>query len=158
MPMWLLGMVFAVTGVPFLWIARRVFARDADMARWPRVPGRVIASAVSASQAQYRHEDGHDYAYTAYRPVVRYAYTVDGAALEGESIARSIDGFTMDESAARRLADKYPLNREVMVLHDPQDAKKAHLEIMRSTGAVILLAFGCIWLALGTLLLVLAVV
>jgi hypothetical protein len=54
--------------------------------------------------------------------------------------------------AGSRLVDKYPANCQVMVLYDPTDPTKAHLEVKRSTGAVILLAFGCLWLAIGTLL------
>ncbi len=158
MPMWVLGCVFALVGLPFLWLARRVFSRDRAIADWPRAPGVVLSSHVNKTRQKYRDKNGHDYDYTAHQPSVRYRYTVDGQVLEGESIARSLDGFTMDERAARGIVDRYPADREVRVLYDPSDPKKAHLEVKRSTGAVILLAFGCLWLAIGTLLLALSFV
>lgn len=156
MPMWVLGCVFALVGVPFVGIARYVFARDRKIAGWPRAPGVVVGSHVGKTREKYKDRDGHYYDYTAYRPSVRYTYTVEGKVFEGESISRSLDGFTMGERAARALVDKYPANREVMVLYDPSDPKTAHLEVRRSTGGVILFAFGCLWLALGTLLLALS--
>ena len=158
MPMWALGCVFALVGVPFVWIASRVFARDRTIAGWPRAPGVVAGSHVNATREKRRDKSGHCYDYTAYRPMVRYTYTVEGKVLEGESIARSLDGFTMGQRAAQALIDKYPANREVSVLYDPSDPKAAHLEVRRSTGGVALFAFGCLWLALGTLLLVLSLV
>ena len=72
--------------------------------------------------------------YTAYRPEVRYKYTVGSEVREGESIALSLDGFTMGEGAAQALVDAYPATRAVTVLYDPSDPKKAHLEVRRSTG------------------------
>lgn len=152
MPMWGLGCIFALVGVPFLWIANHVFARDRNIAGWPRAPGVVLGSCVSKSSEKYKDRDGHYRDYTACRPAVRYSYTVEGRTLEGDSIARSLDGFAMDESSARKLVDRYPANREVMVLYDASDPAKAHLEVKRSTGAVILFAFGCVWLAIGALL------
>lgn len=157
MPMWALGCVFALVSVPFLWIVWRVVARDRAIRSWPRAPGVIAASYVETSNEQHRDEDGHYRAYTTHRPHVRYTYSVGGASLEGESVAPSLDGSTVGERAAQAIIDAYPTGRDVMVLYDPSDPKKAHLEVRRSLGAMILLGFGALWLALGALFIALSV-
>jgi len=156
MAMWILGAVFALVGLPFVWIARRSLARARAATGWPRAPGVVISSQVETWKQKRRDEDGYDYDYTAYVPVVHYTYTVGGQVLEGKRIARAVDHFSTDRTTARRYVDAYPPQKEIQVFYDPADPKDAFLEVTRPTGAVILMVFGCVWLAIGALLLALA--
>ena len=156
MPMWLLGGIFTAVGVPMVWLAQRVFDKDRAIARWPRAPGVVTTSRLKSWNQKVRDRNGLYYDQTVYAPVVGYTYTVDGQVLEGEVIARSVEGVAMGQSGAQRVIDRYPEQKQVMVLYNPIDPKNAYLEVRRSTGAVILLLFGCLWFAIGTLLVVLS--
>jgi hypothetical protein len=156
MAMWILGAVFALVGLPFVWIARRAFARDRAEARWPRAPGLVISARLDRWTETSRDQDGYYRDYTWYKPVVRYTYTVGGQVLEGKRIARAIDDVNTDRKTAQRYVDRYPVEKPIMVLYDPGDPAKALLEVRRSIGAVILLVFGCVWIAIGALLIALS--
>jgi len=151
--------VFAVVGIPFLWIARRAFARDRLVARWPRADGVVTSTRLETSNRRYREKNtGLDYYRTMYTPSVSYTYSVNGQPFEGTGIARSIDGMTTTQDTAQAIIDRYPAQKQVAVLHDPADPKVAYLEVGRSTGAVILLVFGWFWIAVGALLVALSFV
>lgn len=150
--MWIVGAVFVLVGLPFLWLARRTFARDAAAAAWPRAPGVILHARVSSSTSTVREKSGASYTRTVYTPIVQYTYVVGSETIEGTSVARSVDGVWMDQSAAQRVVDAYPPDKRVQVLYDPADPKKAHLEVNRSIGAIILLVFGGILAGIGVLL------
>lgn len=44
---WTLGAAFAAVGLPMVWLALRVFARDRAMRDWPRAPGVITSSRVA---------------------------------------------------------------------------------------------------------------
>lgn len=154
MAMWILAAVFATVGLPMVWLAQRVFSRDRAAGAWPRAPGVITSSSLEAIKTKVRDRNGLYYDSTFYRPVVRYTYTVGGRTLEGTRAYRQDDEKT-SEDAAQRSIDAYPAQKHVEVLYDPSDPSVAYLEVRRSTGAVILLAFGCLWLALSALFVVL---
>lgn len=150
--MWILGAVFAVAGLPLIWIARRAFARDRVIASWPRTDGVVTSTRLETSRHRYKESTGLDTYRTMYTPSVSYTYSVNGQSFEGTGIARSIDGMVTTQDSAQAVLDKYPPRKQVSVLYDPADLKVAYLETRRSTGAVILFVFGWFWIALGALL------
>jgi hypothetical protein len=154
----IVGLVFLLTGVPFIWIARRAFARDRAIARWPRAGGVVTNATLDTSKHRLTDKNTglHSYS-TYYTPSVRYTYSVGGQTFEGKNIALSVDGVATTQDAAQRFIDKYAPGTQLAVLYDPTDPKTAYLEVGRSVGGIILFAFGLFWLALGTLLLTLAV-
>ncbi len=156
MAMWILGAVFAVVGLPFVWLARRAFARERVIAAWPQTDGVITSATIKTSRHRYKDQNDNYYYRDGFTPIVRYTYTVDGTTHEGTSIARSLDGLAMDEGAAKKLLEKYAPRRQVRVLYDPADPKTAYLETRRSIGAVILFAFGMLWLGIGALLVVLS--
>jgi Protein of unknown function (DUF3592) len=152
MTMWILGAFFVLVGLPFLEIARRAFKRDRAVTGWPRQPG-VIHSAVLESWVQTsRDKNGFDIQYTVYKPVVRYRYTVDGREYESTRVAQAVDDVATGQAAAQQVIDRYAPGTQVMVLVNPGDPTASWLEVQRSVGAVILLAFGALWIAIGVLL------
>lgn len=152
MTLWMLGATFSLIGVPFVWIAMRVFARDNAAETWPRAPGVVTSSRLESWTQRYR-EDGHDYERTMYKPVIRYTYVVDGKTLESTRVAKSVDDVATGQDAAKHYVDAYPVDKRISVLYDPKDPTSSWLEVHRSIGAIILLAFGCLWMGIGALLL-----
>lgn len=156
--MWILGGVFVLVGLPFLLLARWTFARDAAARAWPQAPGVIVSAHLSESTSTVRPSSGAPYQRKVYTPAVRYTYTVGSETIEGTSIARSIDGVWTDRGPAQQYVDRYAPDTRVQVLYDPADPKKAHLEVRRSIGAIILLGFGCLWAGIGALLIVLGFV
>jgi hypothetical protein len=157
MAKWILAAVFAVVGLPFILIAMRVFARDRVIAGWPTVQGVIASSQMASDQQQYKDDHGYWQYRTVYRPVVSFTYTVDGIEMTGTRIARSIPD-AMDRKPAQRYLDRFPAGTQVAVHYDKADPRTAYLEVgRRSTGAVILLVFGCVLLAIAALFLALAV-
>lgn len=151
MQMWMLGSVFALVGVPMIWLALRTFARDRAIAAWPRAPGVMTSARLDSWMQSYKDRDGYSRRDRVYRPIVQYTYKVDGQTLDGNRIHRDDDAMT-GRGAAQREIDKYSPKQEVMVLYDPKDPKTAYLETRTSIGGVILCAFGGFWIALGGLL------
>jgi hypothetical protein len=155
MALWILGAVFSATGIPMVWLGLHFLGRDRAIARWPSAPGVVISSSIEMARGQGRDKQGFSYTYESYTPVARYTYTVGGQELEGDQIARVVESNT-SRDLVQACVDKYPPGKEVMVLYDPSDPKTAYLETRRSLGAMIILAFGGFWIALGTFVLALA--
>jgi hypothetical protein len=155
MALWILGAVFSATGLPMVWIGLHFMGRDRAIARWPCAPGVMMSSSIEMSRGQGRDKQGFSYTYESYTPVVRYTYRVAGQTLEGDRVAREVIPNT-SRAPVQACIDKYPPGKEVVVRYDPSHPKTAYLEVRRSVGAVILLAFGGFWIALGTLLLALA--
>jgi hypothetical protein len=151
MALWIIGAVFSAVGLPMVWLGLHFLGRDRAIARWPRAPGAVISSSIETSRSQGRDEQGYSYVYDSYMPVVRYTYRVAGRVLEGDQVARVVE-WTTSRAPVQACIDRYPPGKEVMVLYDPSDPKTAYLEARRSVGAVIILAFGGFWIALGTFL------
>lgn len=153
----IVGLAFLVVGAPFIWWARRIFARGRAIASWPRADGMITSSSLIPSTQRVTDQNTGLASYsTYYKPSVHYTYTVAGQTFEGKSIASSYDGLTTTLKAARRIIDKYASGTQVQVLYDPADPKTGHLEPPRSTGAIIILAFGIFWIALGTLVVTLS--
>ncbi|MBX3467428.1 MAG: DUF3592 domain-containing protein [Planctomycetes bacterium] len=155
MALWILSGVFALVGLPMVWLARRTFARDAAARAWPRAFGVITSSSVEQTTRKTRDRHGFYRDHTMCRPVVRFTYTAQGRQLEGTTLSRQSETWTSRAAAEQAIAP-YPPGTEVEVLHDPNDPTIAFLEVHRSIGAVILLAFGGLWLGLAALLLVLA--
>jgi hypothetical protein len=156
--MLILGAAFALVGVPFIWIARRAMARDGRVAHWPRADGVVTSATLHTSTQRYTEKTGLAYDRTMYTPWVCYTYSVNGQRFEGTGISRSIDGILTSRASAQALIDKYVPEKQVSVFYDAADPKVSYLEVGDRVGAMIVLIFGCFWIAVGTLLLVLAIV
>jgi hypothetical protein len=151
----IVGCVFVLVGAPFIWLALRRFRRDGVSARWPRAEGAVTAASLTSSRHRVTDQRTGLHSYqTMYTPKVRYTYRVGDEDLEGTSIALAVDDVAMSETAAKTILERYRTGTQVSVLYDPADPKTAHLEVRRSVGAIILLCFGALWIAIGSLVLV----
>lgn len=151
--MWILGAVFTVVGLPLIWIARRAFANDRMVATWPRTEGVVTSASIEKSTQRITDKNTGLVHYSGvYTPSVRFTYRVNGQPFEGAVISRSGHGMGTTLDAAQACIDKYSPQKQVTVLYDPADPKVAYLEVGRSIGPWILLAFGLVWIAVGVLL------
>ena len=128
--------VFLVT------LANRLLARRASA--WPVVAGRIATSGVEAYQTSANIQPG-----TLFRPVVEYAYTVQGR----EFRSRRIDFGAVvgsSQAIAARTAAAYPVGLQVQVHCDPENPSEAVLQTSAGSTRVFL-AFVIIFLALAYL-------
>lgn len=156
MALWIIAAAFTLLATPFVLIARSVFARDRRIAQWPRAAGVITESGMESGTSRRREQDGTEIVYTSYRANVRYTYTVEGKTLRGDRIER--EPVWTDRHVVQRSLQRYPVGREVEVLYDPDAPTTACLEVNRSTGAVILLSMGCVFLFVALVLATLAVI
>jgi hypothetical protein len=101
-----LGLCLAACGSVLI---RRALGRRVGRTSWPSVEGVILESVVVANR------EGRQ----SFRPVVRYAYAVDGVCYEGHRIA---SGEPVDFAAytrARRVLDAYRPGGTVIVHYDP---------------------------------------
>jgi hypothetical protein len=96
--------------------------RDAEL-RFRAVPAVVLSSRVHAE----RSLDDRDRERFLYRPVVRFAYEVDGRRYESDRYAFD-ETSSSDDAYATRVAQKYPPGRTVTAWIDPDRPEVAILE------------------------------
>lgn len=111
--MTLIGALLALFGTRTL--RRANSARD-----WPKVDGDITAS--------YIHESKGSKGKTMYRPVVKYAYMVEGKPLVGERVRFGAAVSTSWRSPADRVVGAYPMGRPCRVYYDPENPAEACLE------------------------------
>jgi hypothetical protein len=113
-----LSVVLLIIGVwsvvPWLLKYRRAKQTEA----WPHVPGCIVKSAIQREQASSWVEDSGEI--ETY--LVRYAYVVDGASLESDTV--SIQG----RHKPAEITQKYPIRATVEVFYNPNNPKHAVLE------------------------------
>ena len=147
---WIFGGVFVLVGLVPIALARTAFVRDRAIARWPRVPGKVTSSRVETRTSRSRDQQGFYRDYTVHQPIVEFTYTVAGAELKGDQIARESYWSTTKPDLSR-----YPPGADVLVYYDPDNPRTAYLELDFSIGAVILCVLGSVFITIGVLVAVL---
>ena len=130
--------------------------RERASRRWPRAPGVVVSSRYTAKDYQYRDEQGYDRDATSFTPVVEYQYTVGVQRFEGSRISLHGVG-TTSADRVKMFIDRYPPGARLEVFYDPRAPASAFLETGASSGAVFLVGFGSIFVALALLGIVLMV-
>jgi len=149
---WVVGGVFALVGLFGVGLALRAFGKDATIRRWPQVPGTIISSHVESSEQSVKDANGYYRTSTWSHPEARYTYTVEGVEYEGTKIARAI-ATSNNSSSAKACVARYPQGAEVQVYCDPADPTTAYLETRRSIGGMILMGVSVPFLAIGLVLL-----
>jgi hypothetical protein len=116
---------------------------------WPTTTGAVISTTVERkvdSNATAVEEDNVDYA-----PVIRYTYTVAGETHTAANIRYFADHTFGQRADAEAFVDRYPVNGDVTVYYNPDDAAEALLEPGPDWTTFIPLGFGLFGLLTGLL-------
>lgn len=156
MGLWIVGGVFALIGLLGVWLALHLFGKDKAIRRWPRAPGTIISSSLNSEE--YTAKDNHGYyqTYTRMHPEVRFSYEIEGVEYTGTKVAR-VAVSTNNVRWVQACVDRYAPGAAVQVYCDPADPSVAYLEIRRSIGGVIVVVFGGVFLAVGSVLLAIAI-
>ena len=116
------------------------YRRFSEARNWPRAVGKVLVSKV------VRHEDSDTEGKRLHRPLIEFAYRVDGKDYRSQKLQLS-SSTAASESWAKGITAKYPVGAAVEVRYNPADPGDAALETPT----------GILWLALGASVLCLAV-
>jgi ABC-type multidrug transport system fused ATPase/permease subunit len=111
---------------------------------WPTIAGKVVRSEVESYEERVGDKGSLS---RFYRPVVEYAYTVNGQDYRGNQI-KLMATSAGNESWAAKAAARYPIGRDVTVSYEPENPGNAALEVSRSSAWwLLLLAAGAFALA-----------
>jgi hypothetical protein len=145
----LLVAVLALAGGGIALIVREMQARRLDTAwQWPTATTTIERGWIEDEEAR----DRRGVPVTAYLPVLKYRYAVDGEEYEGSQIGLDDAPMATAEAARRRLA-KYPDFTTVEIRYDPEDPGFAVIEAPRpKPGLDFYFGVGAIVIALGMLL------
>jgi hypothetical protein len=106
---------------------------------WPTTLGTVLEARVEERSGEKKK----------YRPIIRYAYAVNGAAYESDRY--SFGSTRQSKNAADGLCAKYPPGSQVQVHYDPARPSEAVLILPPAGGTVPLGIAGALVLAAGAL-------
>jgi hypothetical protein len=112
-----------LAGVAAAYIGVETMRAARESLTWPAVDGRVIRTSI---QTERSSRDSATAGSVTYRPVVVYAFSVNGATHEGQRVSFG-EYATADEADARRVVEEYSVGRTVRVYYQPDDPGQAVL-------------------------------
>lgn len=145
---WIAGGVFTLLGGLIAFWGLRIMALDRAIGRWPRAPGRILASSIDSESGTYRDQQGYDVESTTYVLKAKYEYEVNGQKYIGTKVCRAPMP-TNNYDKVKQSLDRYPINGKIGVLYDPRSPETAYLETRVSVGAIFLVSFGVFFLLMG---------
>ena len=111
---------------------------------WPAMTGTVRGALVEAARETdplrpWERKDG-------YRPVIRYAYTVDDQTYVGSRYSATREPFFVSQTEAEAMVDRFPIGAGVRVRVNPNDPKQSLLVRQLSLADALpgYLAMGCL--------------
>lgn len=145
----LIGVVLSFVGVAAAVNGVIQGRRRSAAARWPSVPGKILASEVKVEMKQWSGAEGGTETQTTFTPRVRYAYDAGGQRRESERIFAAVGTVDVKEAPARALVARYPAGADVRVLVDPADPATAALEAGAQGTVGGLYVFAAVFMVLG---------
>ena len=114
-------------------------------AAWPSVSGQAVATEIVVDDSSSLGNDGT----TWYKPVVNYAYTVEGVPYQGTRIRFGNRNYASQKKAEAALAP-YRIGSAVAVKYNPDDPHDAVLETGKPNAIYFMLAlFGIPFIVIG---------
>lgn len=110
-------------GLVALLMAIGFYRRAREAQSWPKATGKVIVSKVES----YQDTQGDDRARRLHRPVIEFAYGVDGKDYRSRQLQLGVQTGG-SESWAKTVKAKYPVGSAVEVRYDPANPANAALE------------------------------
>jgi len=143
-----LYLILSLVGVVTVISSARSMRQAGRSESWPGVQGRIIESRVD-KRTEVDYDSPADR--TAYIPVVRYTYSLQGKEYTGDRIAFGVKN--RNPNPASEVVNRYPVDKQVMVYYNPEKPEQAVLEQASGSGWLqigigIVLFFAGIYLAL----------
>lgn len=146
-----LGLIAGIVTITF---GIRNMRRARASARWPSVPGRVVASTVERTRDSSSSSSGSDISTTSYtyQPIVTFGYQVDGSDYLSNTITFG-DYSSSNRNRAEQTVARYPVGTPVRVFHDPDDPATGVLERRAAPGTGLLFIVGIMFTLISALFL-----
>ena len=139
------GILSVLVGLGMLAAMVAGMIKKRKAASWPTTEASILKSEVTLKE--FGGDGGGRCRYVA---MVEYAYEVDGEAYECSNISgfNETDGFS-DESAAQRIADRYPEGGTATAWYNPESPGEALLSIALSVSDFLWLLLPVVMIVMG---------
>lgn len=144
----LIGGLLAVIGIGLLAFAMIQRNRARVTGKWPTAPAVILSSRVE-TQTSREYDDGQSVTRTTHKPLVEYAYEVDGKSHQGTRIFPGA-GMSFDLGTAQGIVNRYPPGAPVIAHYNPVDPSQAVLET-EPKGQNVLMIVGIVFAVIGAL-------
>ncbi|MGA2329139.1 MAG: DUF3592 domain-containing protein, partial [Bryobacteraceae bacterium] len=141
-----------VGGIP-LWMGLRFIWRGLSSAGWPTVPGVVLKSTVSQTEASQKSGTYTLGAYTFYVPELSFGYRVKDRDYTTKNLQFGRAEGSGDASEAAVLMLRYPVGAKVPVRHHPSDPSLAVVRSGVNSVVVWYLMAGLVFILFGVVVL-----
>ncbi len=111
----MISLLFAIIGLLGIIWCLVIISRSIDSERWPRIDCTILDSGVQQVVGEFQE----------YRAIIRYSYTVNGVAYEGNTVR--LGRSSIWKSAADTLAKRYPKGSVARLSIDPNNPQRSVL-------------------------------
>jgi len=139
-------LIFITVGAGAAFFGGRELARARASADWPFIRGEVVGSSVERHHGSESKGGG-----TTYHAEILYEFAVGGAVFNGNRVAYGDYG-SSNPAHARRLVNRYPEGRSVVVHYMPGNPEECLLEPGLKGQAWLLPGLGLVFFAAGSLM------
>jgi hypothetical protein len=140
--------IFVVVGASVSFFGVRGLVRAKASLDWPSIQGKVVESSVERQRSS-----GSNGGSTTYQAEILYEFIVDGTTFNGDRVAYGDYG-SSNPSHARRIVNRYPKGKSVIVYYMPSNPEESLLEPGVKGQSFFLLGFGLIFFTAGSLMVV----
>lgn len=113
-----------IVGIFFTVFATLEYFKAMATKNWPTADATIKVSEIEETTITVRYQGVKPF----YKPIIRFAYSVDGATYTGNRIKTSFPPGSIKRPWATAITSRYPFGAQVKVHYDPADHSYAVLE------------------------------
>lgn len=137
-----------IAGGACFWFGLQRYRKGSATYKWPQAPGEILSSEVERQVS----EDMDFRGIPSFHPKISYTYTVNGRNYTSDQVSILDHGTGDPKGHARKLVQKYRVNKKVKVYYNPQDSSDAILEPGISPGCYLMMISGLFFILVGFVL------
>ena len=135
--------IFIIIGGLIAYFGFKNLVNARDSLNWPSTAGRIVSSAVKREVSHGSHGSS-----TSYGADIVYSYNTDTGSYTGSRVAYG-DYSSSNSRHAYSIMAKYPVGKDVRVYYKPGEPTESLLEPGMKGQALVLPAFGLVFLVIG---------
>ena len=126
----LMGIVFIVICSLMLIWAVSIILSSLKTSNWPTASGNIIRTSIEFEKGTKKPGSDAPGTWDSYYPKIEYQYSVSGNEYRSSKVEAIFSGKAScnTEWQAKKIIEKYPEGRNVLVFYDPKDPSRACLE------------------------------
>jgi len=120
-------LIFLISGIVTLFCAIGSLEKAKTSENWPTTEGQVVSSDI-VTGIDWRRTGKDRRTYTTYKPIVLYEYSVNDTKYSSNMVSFVGEDESEMQGHARRIVNRYPPGKKVIVYYNPDNPKEAVLE------------------------------